>query len=295
LFRYNQHLQITNEGAAITTDLLGIFLALTSAAVWGGGDFAGGRAAARAHQYQVLVISGFSGLVLLAAFALLLGERFPSWQGVLWSVLGGLMGAVGLASLYRGLALGSAAVVAPVSAVISTALPVIFAAWYEGLPGTERLLGFVLAAGGIWLVSAASTPGTGSRQGFWLACLAGAGFGGFFIFLSLVEHGKIFTPLIIARCFTLLAGLLLVRLYRLPFPSLTANPPALLAGLLDAGGNLLYVMARQYTRVDVAAVLSSLYPASTVLLSAVLLKEKITPTQKVGVLICLAAVMLIAR
>ena len=84
-----------------------------------------------------------------------------------------------------------------------------------------------------------------------------------------------------------------MRLNRLPLPGLRSNPTALLAGLLDAGGNLFYILARQYTRLDIAAVLSSLYPASTVLLAGLILREKISGVQWLGVAICVAAIALI--
>jgi drug/metabolite transporter (DMT)-like permease len=276
------------------THFLGIFFALTSAFIWGGGDFTGGYATRRNSQYHVLTLSAFSGLVVLVLAALFWREGFPSGWSILWSMLGGAAGALGIAALYRALSQERAVSIAPTTAIIGAAVPVIFNAFFQGLPPSTKLLGFGLALAGIWLVSTSSTTSTKvSRQGFLLACLAGIGFGGFFVFLGLVEPGKIFTPLIIARCLTFLTGLALVRLNRLPLPSLGSNPIALLAGVLDAGGNLFYVLAKQYTRLDIAAVLASLYPASTVLLASLLLKEKVSRTQGLGVLICLAAIALI--
>lgn len=275
-------------------EFLGVFFALTSAVVWGSGDFTGGYATRRSSQYHVLAVSAFSGLVVLIAAAFLWRESFSSLRGILWAGLGGFSGALGIAALYRALSLGHAASIAPTTGVIGAALPVIYGALTEGPPAPTRLVGFGLAFAGIWLVSTGSSGGSRvTRQGFILACLAGLGFGGFFIFLGLVDKGKIFTPLIIARCLTFLTGLLLIWLNRLPFPSLTANPPALLAGLLDAGGNLFYILAKQYTRLDIAAVLASLYPASTVLLASIILKEKVSRAQWLGVAICLAAIALI--
>ena len=213
-------------------------------------------------------------------------------------MLAGVSGAVGIAMLYRGLSTGHAASVAPTAGVISAALPVIYGAVAHGLPGAARLVGFGLALGGIWLVSAGARAAGGPAGRrfpleFWLACAAGVGFGLFFIFLGLVETNVVFTPLILTRSLTLLTGLVMMRFYRLPLPPLAGNPPALLAGLLDAGGNLLYIIANQYTRLDIAAVLASLYPAATVLLSALVLKEKVSLRQGVGVATCLAAIVLI--
>jgi drug/metabolite transporter (DMT)-like permease len=278
----------------IASDLLGILFALTSALVWGSGDFTGGFATRKSNQYVVLVISAFSGLVVLILAALVWREAFPSARGMLWAALGGISGALGIAAFYRALSLAHTAIVAPTAAVIGAVLPVVVSIFIAGWPSGVQLLGFALALAGIWLVSTAPTGGRRiSRQGFVLACLGGTGFGGFFVFLGLVDPGKIFTPLIIARSMTLSVGLILVALQRLRLPSITSNRLALLAGVLDAGGNLFYVLAKQFTRLDVAAVLSSLYPASTVFLASLLLKEKVSRYQWVGVLLCLGAIALI--
>lgn len=278
----------------IPENFLGVFLALTSAVVWGGGDFTGGYATRRDSQYHVLVVSALSGLVILVIAAALLGEGFPSLRGMLWAMLAGMAGAVGIAAFYRALSVGHAASIAPTTAVIGAALPVAFGILSAGAPPLHRLLGFGLALGGIWMVSASSTGENRiSRRELVLAVVAGLGFGAFFICLGQVEHGKIFTPLIIARCLTFLTGLLLIRINRLSFPSLTSNPYALLAGVLDAGGNLFFILAKQYTRLDIAAVLASLYPASTVLLASILLRERITLLRGLGVLVCLGAIVLI--
>jgi drug/metabolite transporter (DMT)-like permease len=114
-------------------------------------------------------------------------------------------------------------------------------------------------------------------------------------FLGLVDPGKVFTPLIISRCMTLSIGLILIRLNRLALPTLTSNPIALLAGILDAGGNLFYVWSRQFTRLDMAALLSSLYPAATVVLAGFILKEKMSARQVAGVVVCLAAITMIVK
>jgi drug/metabolite transporter (DMT)-like permease len=278
----------------LPADLLGILLALTSACVWGAGDFSGGFASRRNNQFQVLALAALSGIAVLLAAAALRGESLPSPASTLWAMLAGVSGALGLAALYRGLSLGHAASVAPTAAVIGAVLPVAFSGFVEGLPGMARLAGFALACLGIWLVSQTTPQDIAvSRAGFVLACLAGVGFGGFFIFIAQVERGLVFTPLIVTRCITLCVALLLLRMRRLPWGPVTPNPTALVAGVLDAGGNVFYLLAKQFTRLDVAAVLSSLYPASTVLLSCILLKEKVTRTQWFGVAVCLAAIVFI--
>ena len=268
---------------------------MASAFVWGGGDFTGGFATRRSSPFHTLALSAFSGLVILIAAALVLREGFPTLAGITWAMLAGISGSIGIAALYRALSTEPAASVAPTTGVIGAVLPVVYSAIVDGLPAPQKLAGFALAFAGIWLVTARSgSERPVSQQGLLLACLAGAGFGAFFIFIGLVDRGKILTPLIVARSFTLLSSLALVWMSRLRLPSLTSNPPALLAGLLDAGGNLLYILAKQYTRLDIAVVLASLYPAITVLLAALILKEKISHRQGLGVLICLAAIALIS-
>jgi drug/metabolite transporter (DMT)-like permease len=274
---------------------LGIFFALTSAAVWGSGDFSGGFATRSSNQYHVLALSAFSGIVLLVALAIIVHEAWPSPAGWVWAALGGVSGALGIACLYRALSLGHAAAVAPTTAVISAVLPVVVGALLAGLPGASQLAGFAVAVPGLWLVSAPAQDGARvSRAELLLAVAAGLGFGGFFVFIGQVERGFVYTPLVIARSLTLATGLILIVGRRLPLPALASSPIALLAGVLDAGGNIFYVLARQYTRLDVAAVLSSLYPAATVLLAWLVLHERIARRQWIGAALCMAAVGLIA-
>jgi drug/metabolite transporter (DMT)-like permease len=284
----------------LSNDLFGILLALTSAAIWGGGDFSGGFASRRSSPFQVLALSALSGIGALAVFAVLAGERLPSPGSALWAGLAGLTGALGLACLYRALSFGQAASVAPTAAVIGAALPVGFSILTAGLPGASRLAGFGLALVGIWLVSQgtvqdqAASPLAYFRQAkVWLACLAGLSFGAFFILIGQVEPDRVFTSLIISRSATFVVAVGLLRASRQGMISPAANPVAFLAGILDAGGNVFFLLARQFTHLEVAAVLSSLYPASTVLLSYFIFKETISPRQWLGVAVCLAAIGLI--
>lgn len=276
------------------SDLAGILFALTSAVIWGSGDFSGGYASRRSNQFQVLALAAFSGIVVLLALAVLTGEWLPSPRSLVFAMSAGVVGALGVAALYRALSLGHAASVAPTAAVIGAVLPVLFGIATEGAPATGRLIGFGLACLGIWLVSQVSTAEGGtSRQALALACFAGACFGGFFILIAQTERDLLFAPLVVARGFMFCTALVLLFARRLPLLPAVFNPVALLAGVLDAGGNVFYMLARQFTRLDVAAVLASLYPASTVLLASLLLKEQISRTQWVGVALCLAAIALI--
>ena len=271
----------------------GIFLALLSAVVWGSGDFVGGVATRRGNQLQVLALSAFSGVVMLAALALV-RETLPPPSSLAWAGVAGLTTAVGIASLYEGLAGGGAAMVAPIAAVVTAMIPVIFTALTVGLPSASQLLGFVAALVGIWLVTRTPTREQIARRSLKLALLAGIGFGAFLILIAQVEGRLVFAPLAVARTVTLVTALFLVRLRGAAFPSPASNHMALLAGVLDAGGNVCFVLAQQRTRLDVAAVLSSLYPVATVALASVVWKERVSPSQWAGIAACLVAVALMA-
>lgn len=276
------------------TNLLGITMAFVSALVWGSADFTGGMATRRRDQYQVVLLSGVSGLALLVFTALVFRESFPAWKGIMWAAFAGLSGAFGIACLYKGLSIGESAVVAPTSAVIGAGLPVAFGFLTQGLPDPLRLIGFLLAFAGIWVVSQTSTEKTGNhRKGFILAVIGGIGFAGFMIFMSRVDSAKVFTPLIVSRSMVAILALVMLKFNHTPLPALRGNWISLLAGVLDAGGNIFFMLAKHFTRLDTAVVLSSLYPAATVILTGLILKERISIKQWIGVVICLAAIILI--
>lgn len=274
--------------------LAAVLLGLASAASWGAGDFSGGLAARRAPVLGVLAVGQLAGTSLVAALALVLGEATPPASAIAWSVAAGASGAVGLGALYRGLAVGRMAVVAPVSAVLSAAVPVVWGIAQEGLPPGAKLAGFALALGGIWLVARAGETGEG-RAGLLLAVVAGCGFGGFLVLMHLGARGGTFWPLAAARGTSLVLALAVALARRRAFlPPRAALPVVLLSGAFDAGGNAFFVLAAQAGRLDVASVLSSMYPASTVLLAALLLRERVSRPQGVGVAAVLAAIALIA-
>ena len=275
-------------------DLAVVVFGLASALSWGAGDFSGGLATKRAPVFGVLAIGHGAGLLLLILLALLWGEPLPSATDLAWGVAAGLAGAVGLASLYRALAVGQMGMVAPLSAVLTAALPALFGVLTEGMPGALKLVGFGLALLAIWLV-AGTGASVGTRRGLGLALLAGCGFGIFFILLHHAGASAIFWPLTAARIGSL--GLVLpIALGRREFgpPDPRLLVPVLLSGVLDVAGNAFFVLAGQAGRLDMAAIISSLYPASTVLLAALLLGERVMRVQVVGIVAALAAIALIA-
>lgn len=271
----------------------GVVLALCSALVWGSGDYCGGRAARRLDPFQVLALAAVSGIGLLAAAALIAGESLPGLDSVLWSAGAGVAGACGIVALYRGLAVGNAATVAPLAAVVAAVLPVLFTVALEGAPQVVQLGGFVLALAGIGLVARATPTGGDSHLGAKLGVLAGVGFGGFLILIAQVEAAAVYVPLAVARLVMLVTAVATLAARRVPLPAPFGTPIGLVAGVLDAGGNILYLLARQQVRLDVAAVLSSLYPVATVVLARLVSREPVTRMQWVGAVVCLMAVVLI--
>src|SRR5215216_6240017 len=149
-----------------------VVFGLASALSWGAGDFSGGLATKRAPVFGVLTIGHGAGLLLLIVLALVWGEPLPAATDLGWGLAAGLAGAVGLASLYHALAVGQMGIVAPLSAVLTAALPALFGALVEGLPGALKLGGFGLALLSIWLI-AGTDRSVGSRDGLGLALLAG--------------------------------------------------------------------------------------------------------------------------
>lgn len=268
-------------------------LALSAAAAWGAGDFTGGLASRRIGALQAVAALYTVGLLALVTVALARGEGLPPSADLLWGAVAGLAGVAGLGFLMRGFAAGRMGIVAPVSAVLATSIPVIVATLTEGLPGALQLLGFGLALAGLWLLSRPQPLG-GRPAGLGVALLAGLGFGAFFVALDQVGAGAAFWPLAAGRLAALAMVIPLTLAQRRPILQRGA-PLGLLAlgGVLDVGGNLLFLLATQTGRVDVAAVLASLYPAVTALLAWLLAGEQMARSQIIGAAAAIAAIVLI--
>lgn len=271
-----------------------IIFGLAASLFWGSGDFSGGLASRRASASSVVTAAYAVGFVLLIVLALIWREPFPAPPDLIWGGLAGIVGALGLVAFYSALSIGRMGIIAPVSATLTAGLPVLFGAITEGFPGWLQVGGFLLALVAIVLISRPEAT-KGRPKGIGLALVAGCGFGCFFIFISRVGHGEIFWPLATAR-FTSVLLLLLMAWFRRQqvMPKRTALPLVLLAGILDAVGNAFFVLAAHSGRLDIASVLSSLYPAATVLLAALILRERMTRIQSLGMLLALVAIPLIS-
>lgn len=278
----------------INFDLSVVFYGLASALSWGTGDFSGGLATKRSSVYGVVLGSQFIGAIFLVLAALVLPEPFPTWPDLLYGTLGGLAGMVGLLALYRGLAESRMGVVAPVAAVVAAVVPVLIGFVIEGLPALPQLLGLLLALVAVWFISGAGATLDVRGGELRLPVLAGLGFGLFFIFIDRVSAGAVLWPLVAAR----VASVSMLALWVGPRQAIPTTwrvlPVIALAGIFDSGGNAFFALATQTGRLDIAAILSSFYPATTVLLAWLILKERLSLPQWAGVAAALAAVVLIA-
>jgi drug/metabolite transporter (DMT)-like permease len=272
----------------------GAALSLGAAGVWGGGDFAGAIAAKRASVFRVVAIAHAFGLILMLVLVWISGERVPPIAAFGWGAVAGVTDAFGVAALYKGLSTGRMGVVAPVASVITAVLPVLFGIHIEGLPGRMQLAGFALAVISLWLITRPDGA-LDARRGLGLAVLAGAMFG--LLLISGKEAGRyaVLWPLVGARAAsTILMFTIVAFSPRDPNPLRPAMVPILLSGGLDSLANAMFIAATRHGRLDVSAVLSALYPASTVILARVVLKEEISKMQAIGIAGALIAVMLIS-
>jgi drug/metabolite transporter (DMT)-like permease len=266
---------------------------LAAAASWGAGDFYGGLAAKRTGLFSVVIGSQVFGVLMLALAAVVSSDSAPTLTNVLWSGAAGLCGAAGLLSLYRALAVGRMGLAAPVSGVLSAAVPVVAGSVLEGMPGRLRLLGFVLASVGVWLIARSDDASFRIRD-LVLPVAAGLGFGAFIVIIGRASGNGVFWPLVAARLASLSLLMLVAALTQQPrFPARRHLPVIFMSGLGDAGGNAFLVLAAHTGRLDVAAVLSSLYPASTVILAWLILNERVSRWQLAGVLAALSAIVMI--
>jgi drug/metabolite transporter (DMT)-like permease len=273
---------------------IGIIFAIASALAWGGADFCGGLASRRSSHLEVLALSRIALLAALVVLAVAAQEELPPLSDIGWAAAAGACGALALAALYRGLETERSSLVMPAAGVVGAAIPVLFTAVTAGLLPIPQQAGLLLALVGIWLVSEGHrTKLSAAARGLTMGTLAGMGFGVFFVLLGFVESSATFSPLAVAAAAGLVAATFVLLIARAPIPSPIRNPAALLTGVLDGAGAVLYFLAIRFIRVDVAAVIGSLYPALAVLLFWYVMKESVARAQWLGVAVCVVAIALI--
>jgi drug/metabolite transporter (DMT)-like permease len=282
-------------------------LALAAAALWGGGDFSGGMGVKHAGgtmgaALRVILLSHAVSLGILLVLAWWRGDAFPHGAPLAWGLGAGVTAGVALACFYVALSRGAMGASAALSGLLAAAIPAAVSAGAEGSPGMLRLAGFVVAGVAIWLIAAGPNPEAqpADKGTVWLAVAGGVGFGIYFVALKFAGSAGVIWPLATCRmgsltvCSLLVGGMALrgsagaaVRMTR------TVVLWAMGAVLLDTSGNLLFIASTRAGRLDVAAVLASLYPASTILLAAWMLRERPTRRQGLGMAVAVAAVVMI--
>lgn len=277
-----------------------VLLALGGALAYGLSDFVGGTASRRTSPWSVaLVGAGVGGLLVLLAALVLGGDPRPA--DLAWAALGGLGNGIGTAFLYRGLGTGRMGVVGPVSAVGAAVLPVVV-----DVVGGQRLpalvwVGVALALPAIWLVSrepvaagAARRPARRAAVGLVDGVVAGAGFGTLFAALAQVPPEAGLLPVAFNQLVAAVLVVAVATTMRVAWvPRHRAAGLGAVCGVLGSGATVLFLLASQRGSLSVAAVLTALYPAFTVLLATLVLRERVHPGQAWGLLLSGAAVLLV--
>ena len=275
-------------------------LALVAAGLWGVGDFSGGMGVKAGGggvgaALRVVLLSHLTSFFVLLLIAYGLGDAFPHGPLLGWGLAAGVFGGLSLCAFYVALSRGAMGVSAAVSGLLAAAIPAAVSSFADGVPGWKKFVGFVVAGVAIWLIAVGDTVAEEASTP-WLAVGAGAGFGLYFVALKYAGAGGLIWPMATARMGSITTcALILLGLRGAGTVRITKKMMAWLLGtaLFDTSGNLMFVAATRAGRLDVAAVLSSLYPASTILLAGWVLKEKMTRRQGLGMGVALLAVVLI--
>jgi drug/metabolite transporter (DMT)-like permease len=271
---------------------------VTAVFIWGASDFAGGVGSRRANAFVLTAFSHLCALGLMFAVAVGLGGAFPDRASIAWALLAGALGGFSLAIFYGALAAGQMGLTAPIAALLGAAIPTMVDIALEGAPSRWSIAGFGLAIFAIWLITRpeaqGESGGSGRPKGVATAALAGVGFAGFYLCIHQAS-GSPAAVAAISRVGSLTATAIAVAVVR---PSLAMDRAAvglgMLAGFFDVTASALFIYASQHGRLDEAVVITSLYPAVTVLLARIFLKEHFSRWKLIGLLAALAAVPLIS-
>ena len=273
-------------------------LATLSAVFYGAADFTGGMVTRRVAAIPVVLISQASGLVLVALILPVLPAAAPRAADLWWGAAAGVAGGVGVALLYHALAIGTMSVVAPTTAVAAVAIPVITSIALGERPGWLAVVGILLGIASIALVSRQTQmPADPARSsGLRPALVSGVAIGLFLFALAQTRPASGLWPLLMARLTSVILFAVVATVGRrsLRMPRRLGSL-AVLCGAIDMLANTLYLLAAQVGPLSPVVTLSSLYPASTVLLARVVLGERLNGWQTTGVASALVAVVLIVR
>ena len=266
--------------------------------LWGASDFAGGYGSRRANAFVLTAFSHVCAFALMFAVAFAQGGPLPDNASMAWAVAAGSVGGFALAIFYRALASGQMGLTAPIAALLGAAIPTLADIATEGAPSRWTFAGFVLAIVAIWLITRPEPTGEGEAEvrpaGIGMAALAGIGFATFYLCIH-QAHGSPAWLAVVSRVgsFTSTAIAVVVVRARLALDRSSAGL-GVIAGCFDISASALFIYANQHGRLDEAVVITSLYPAVTVLLARLVLKEHFSRWRFVGLLAALAAVPMIA-
>ncbi len=278
--------------------MLSILFGLAAALGWGAADFTGGLASRKIQAHRAVLYGELVGIVALVGVVIITGESVPGLRSALLAVLAGMVGTIGLLFLYHSMTLGLMSIATPVSALLAAVFPVVIGAFTEGFPGWLTVFGFGFALFAVWMISQGEggvTDILAHIADLKLPLLAGVGFGLYFVIMhQATKSGETFFPMMLSRSggSLLIAGYMTFTRMSWKVEDKSAWWIILLNGVLDVCGNAFFILAGQTGRLDVAAVLSSLFPGGTVLLAWIFLRERLSRGQWVGVLSALVAIVL---
>jgi len=289
---------LLSSGVALPHQFAPAVFSVGAVFLWGTSDFAGGMGSRRANAFVLTAFSHVCAFGLMLLIALAQHGAFPSFTSILWALLAGAVGGFSLAVFYGALASGRMGLTAPIAALVGAAIPTLADIAMEGAPNRWTIAGFVLALIAIWLITRPEKSGdndsSGHPRGVALAALAGVGFAGFYLCIHQTAGSPSWIA-VISRVGSFSTTAVAVAATRAPL-ALDRPRAALgaLAGCLDITASALFIFATQRGRLDEAVVITSLYPAVTVLLARLVLKEHFSRWKFIGLLAALAAVPLIA-
>jgi drug/metabolite transporter (DMT)-like permease len=278
--------------------VLAVVLAFSSSLCWGLADFLGGLQSRIRPLVTVLLVAQVAAVAMGIAFVAASGDAFPDLGPALLATGAGVAGCAALAAFYRGLAIGTMSIVAPVSAT-GAAVPVLVGLATGERPGGVQIAGIVVAMVGIVLAArepAGAEPGSAVRASLALAGLAAVGFGTFFVLIDRATElgGAPWSLLLVRAGEVALLGMLALAT-RPAMPSGARDAAPLLGiGVLDFSATAFFALATEQGLLSVVSVVGSLYPAVTVVLARVVLAERVARSQELGVVLTLAGVVAIS-
>jgi|ERR1700722_9758725 len=300
---------LPSSGVILPAQFAPVACSVVAVFMWGTSDFSGGLGSRRANAFVLTAFSHLCAFGFMFAIAFTQHVAFPSRASVLWALTAGAVGGFSLAIFYRALASGQMGLTAPIAALLGAAIPTLADIAVEGAPSRWTISGFGLAIVAIWLITRpesspdsshelandpANRSGAGHPKNVAMAALAGVGFAGFYLCIHQASGSSAWIATV-SRVGSFTTTAVAVAVTRAP---LTLDRPrallGMLAGCLDVGASALFIFASQRGRLDEAVVITSLYPAVTVLLARIVLKEQFSRWKFVGLLAALAAVPLIA-